>query len=140
MNFRPLPPSVQDDFDAALLQILRETPLLKYPTVEYYQRIDDAVALCCPHFDFADLHGEDLRSMQMSLAHKHVFGRLLLAVNGSDLDKLCDHLKRYLEIRPTAEENVSRMCQIFYLTDKQSRIGTATMELIERFQKLDEHQ
>ena len=68
MNFTPLPPLAQDALNAALLQIFRETPLLKYPTVEYYQRIDDAVALCCPHFDFADLHGEDLRSMQMSLA------------------------------------------------------------------------
>ena len=101
MNFRHLPPPVQDALKAALLQILRETPLLKYPAVEYCQRIDDAVALCCPHFDFADLHGEDLRSMQMSLAHKHVFGRFLLAVSEPKLELLSDHLRRYLEIRPT---------------------------------------
>ncbi len=57
MNFTPLPPPVQAALNPSLLQILRETPLLKYPAVEYCQRIDDAVALCCPHFDFADLHG-----------------------------------------------------------------------------------
>ena len=96
MNFTPLPPLAQDALKAALLQILRETPLLKYPTVKYYHRIDDAVALCCPHFDFAELHGKDLASMQMTWAQKHVFGRLLFTLSGSDLDRLCDHPKRYI--------------------------------------------
>jgi len=69
MNFRPLPPSVQDAFDAAIVDLLDDSTIFVQADRNCIEKLEAAMALCGPHFDFPGLHGDGLEQMQWLFAH-----------------------------------------------------------------------
>jgi hypothetical protein len=48
MNFRPLPPSVQDTFDAAITDLLEDSTIFAHADSNFIEKLEAAMALCGP--------------------------------------------------------------------------------------------
>ncbi len=137
MNFRPLPPSVQDTFDAAITDLLEDSNIFVHADRNFIEKLEAAMALCSPHFEFPGLHGNGLVQMQRHFALKQVLGTLLLLPNGADLERLYDLLAEYLHVRPWARKGLGSLCRALQTSTANSRIGSATPQLLERLEILD---
>jgi hypothetical protein len=137
MNFRPLPPSVQDTFDAAITDLLEDSNIFVHADRNFIEKLEAAMALCGPHLDFPGLHGNELVQMQRHFALKQVLGTLLLSPNGADLERLYDLLAEYLHVRPWARKGLGSLCRALQTSTATSRIGSATPQLLERLEILD---
>ena len=137
MNFRPLPPPIQQAFDAAIADLLEDSTIFAHADRNFIDKLEAAMALCGPHFDYPGLHGNELVQMQRHFALKQVLGTLLLSPNGSDLELLYDLLAEYLQVRPWARKGLDGLCRALQSSTATSRIGSATPQLLERLKILD---
>ena len=137
MNFRPLPQPVQDAFNAAIVDLLEDSTIFLHADRNFIEKLEAAMALCSPHFDFPGLHGNELIEMQRHFALKQVLGTLLLSPNGADLERLNDLLAEYLHVRPWARKGLGSLCRALKSSTATSRIGSATPPLLERLEILD---
>ena len=137
MNFRPLPPPVQEAFDATIVDLLDDSTIFAHADRNFIKKLDAAMALCGPHFDFPGLQGNELVQMQRHFALKQVIGTLLLSLNGADLERLNDLLAEYLHVCPWARKGLGSLCRVLKSSTATSRIGSATPPLLERLKILD---
>ena len=137
MNFRPLPQPVQDEFDATIADLLEDSTIFANADRNFIEKLEAAMALCGPHFDFPGLHGDKLEQMQRLFALKQVIGILLLSPNGADLERLYDLLAEYLQVRPRARKGLGSLCRALQTSTATSRIGSATPPLLDRLETLD---
>ncbi len=137
MNFRPLPQPVQVAFDAAIVDLLEDSTIFVHADRNFIEKLEAAMALCSPHFDFPGLHGTQLVQMQRHFALKQVLGTLLLSPNGADLERLYDLLAEYLHVRPWARKGLGSLCRVLKSSTATSRIGFATPPLLDRLETLD---
>jgi hypothetical protein len=137
MNFRPLPPSVQDAFDATIADLLEDSTIFAHADRNFIEKLEAAMALCSPHFHFPGLNGNELVQMQRHFALKQVIGTLLLSPNGADLEWLNDLLAEYLHVRPWARKGLGSLCRALQSSTATSRIGSATPPLLDRLETLD---
>ena len=137
MNFRPLPQPVQDAFNAAIVDLLEDSTIFVHADRNFIEKLEAAMALCSPHFDFPGLHGTQLVQMQRHFALKQVLGTLLLSPNGADLERLYDLLAEYLQVSPWATKGLGSLCRVIQSSTATSRIGSATPQLLERLEILD---
>lgn len=137
MNFRPLPQSVQDNFNATIEDILGDSELLPHADQSFFDKIDDAMDFCRPHFHFPGWTGVQLQQKQEQFALKQVLGSLLLAPNVADLERLYEHLTDYLRVRLWARKCLGSLCRDFQSSTTNSQIGAATPQLIKCFENLD---
>lgn len=136
MNFRPLPQPVQDAFNAAIVDLLEDSTIFVHADRNFIEKLEAAMALCGPHFDFPGLRGNELLQMQRHFALKQVLGTLLLSPNGADLERLYEHLSEYLRVRPWARKGLGSLCRVLQSSTATSRIGSATPQLLERLEIL----
>lgn len=137
MNFRPLPKPVQDEFDATIADLLEDSTIFAHADRNFIEKLEAAMALCSPHFEFAGLHGDELEQMQRLFALKQVLGTLLLSPNGADLERLYDLLAEYLQVRPWARKGLGSLCRALQTSTATSLIGSAPPPLLERLETLD---
>ena len=137
MNFRPLPKPVQDEFDATIADLLEDSTIFAHADRNFIEKLEAAMALCSPHFEFPGLHGNELVQMQRIFALKQVIGTLLLSPNGADLERLNDLLAEYLQVSPWARKGLGSLCRALQTSTATSRIGSATPPLLERLETLD---
>lgn len=138
MNFHPLPQSVQDTFNAAIQGIADDSQLFPHADQNFFEKIDDAMDLCRPYFNFPGWSGLRHRQMQEQAALKQVLGSLLLAPDVEDLERLYEHLTDYLRFRPWAKKCLGNMCRELKHSTTTGQMGHTSPELIECLENLDD--